>query len=258
MEQYYVILNNKEYELPLMVIGLNQDVLNKYKLIKDNKNYLDIERMEKEQKLDELREIEYQCTMNIQQIAIESQGQIAEKWNKMTPKLNFLDDMVKIHAQKQEQAKAFEKIKTSMQMSLEFKNEIKNQELLEEPHYVQIEGIDYELPMSLMATNSEVFNQYTKEETDKVYLDIEKMIQEDKKEQLKSIAKELGKMTISYLNEEGVNTKDISTNLKSMEAMTNIYFNKQEKEKAYEKIKESMKLSLELQKELQEHQNITK
>lgn len=258
MEQYYVIINNKEYELPLMVIGLNQDILNKYKLVKDNKNYLDIERMKQEQKLDELREIEYQCTMNIQQIAIESQGQIAEKWNKMTPKLNFLDDMVKIHMQKQEQDKAFEKLKTSMQMSLEFKNEIKNQELLEEPHYVKIEDHEYELPMSLMATNSEVFNQYTKEETDKVYLDIEKMIQEDKREQLKNIAKELGRMTVSYLNEEGVNTQDISTNLKSMEAMTSIYFNKQEQAKAYEKIKDSMKLSLELQKELQEHQGITK
>jgi hypothetical protein len=84
------------------------------------------------------------------------------------------------------------------------------------------------------------------------------MIQDDKKEQLKSIAKELGKMTISYLNEEGINTENISTNLKSAEAMTNIYFKKQEQEKAYEKIKESMKLSLELQKQLQEHQNITK
>lgn len=258
MEQYYVIINNKEYELPLMVIGLNQDILNKYKLVKDNKNYLDTERMKQEQKLDELREIEYQCTMNIQQIAIESQGQIAEKWNKMTPKLNFLDDMVKIHMQKQEQDKAFEKLKISMQMSLEFKNEIKNQELLGEPHYVKIEDYEYELPMSLMATNSEVFNQYTKEENDKVYLDIEKMIQEDKREQLKNIAKELGRMTISYLNEEEVNTKDISTNLKSMEAMTSIYFNKQEQAKAYEKIKDSMKLSLELQKELQEHQGITK
>ena len=110
MEQYYIIINNKEYELPLMVIGLNQNILNKYKLVKNNKNYLDIETMEKEQKLDELREIEYQCTMNIQQIAIESQGQIAEKWNKMTPKLNFLDNMVKIHIQKQELEKAFEKI----------------------------------------------------------------------------------------------------------------------------------------------------
>lgn len=258
MEQYYVIINNKKYELPLMVIGLNQDILNKYKIVKDNKNYLDIERMKKEQKLDELRELEYQCTMNIQQIAIESQGQVAEKWNKMTPKLNFLDDMVKIHMQKQEPDKAFEKLKTSMQMTLEFKNEIKNQELLEEPHYVKIEGNDYELPMSLMATNSEVFNQYTKEENDKVYLDIEKMIQEDKREQLKNIAKELGRMTISYLNEEGVNTKDISTNLKSMEAMANIYFNKQEQAKAYKKIKDSMKLSLELQKKLQEHQGITK
>ena len=258
MEQYYIIINNKEYELPLMVIGLNQNILNKYKLVKNNKNYLDIETMEKEQKLDELRKIEYQCTMNIQQIAIESQGQIAEKWNKMTPKLNFLDNMVKIHIQKQELEKAFEKIKTSMQMSLEFKNEIKNQELLEEPHYVKIEGIDYKLPMSIMATNNEIFKQYTKEENDKLYLDIEKMIQDDKKEQLKSIAKELGKMTISYLNEEGINTENVSTNLKSTEAMINIYFKKQEQEKAYEKIKQSMKLSLELQEELQEYQNITK
>ena len=145
-----------------------------------------------------------------------------------------------------------------MQMSLEFKNEIKNQELLEEPHYVKIEGIDYKLPMSIMATNNEIFKQYTKEENDKLYLDIEKMIQDDKKEQLKSIAKELGKITISYLNEEGINTENVSTNLKSTEAMTNIYFKKQEQEKAYEKIKQSMKLSLELQEELQEHQNITK
>lgn len=124
MEQYYIIINNKEYELPLMVIGLNQNILNKYKLVKNNKNYLDIERMKKEQKLDELREIEYQCTMNIQQIAIESQGQIAEKWNKMTPKLNFLDSMVKMHIQKQEQEKAYEKIKESMKLSLELQKEL--------------------------------------------------------------------------------------------------------------------------------------
>ena len=124
MQQYYVIINNKEYELPLMAVAQNQKILNKYKLEKNNKLYLDIDKMKQEQELERLMNLEYQCTTNIQHLAIESQGLVEENWNKLSPKLNFLNEMIKIHIKKQEKEKAFEKVLTSMQISLEFKKEI--------------------------------------------------------------------------------------------------------------------------------------
>ena len=254
MQQYYVIINNKEYELPLMAVAQNQEILNKYKLEKNNKLYLDIDKMKQEQELERLMNLEYQCTTNIQHLAIESQGLVEENWNKLSPKLNFLNEMIKIHIKKQEKEKAFEKVLTSMQISLEFKKEIQKQELLEEPHYITLKGNEYKLPMSLIPENIEIFRQYSKEEDNKLYLDIDKMIKEDKQEQVKNIEKDLAKTAMSYLNEEKIDTKEIRAKLNSNEAISTIYFDKQEKEKAYEKLKDNMIISLKVQQELEKQE----
>ena len=100
MEKYYVVINKKEYELPSVLKALNEN------------------------KKEELLKIDYQCTLVIQEIIMDDDNQTKTKWNKLGPTLRLLDDMIKINFQKNNPEKAYDKLKTSMQIALEFREEI--------------------------------------------------------------------------------------------------------------------------------------
>lgn len=124
MEKYYVVINKKEYELPSVLKALNEKTFEEYTIKNNNKNYLDIEKMIKENKKEELLKIDYQCTLVIQEIIMDDDNQTKTKWNKLGPTLRLLDDMIKINFQKNNPEKAYDKLKTSMQIALEFREEI--------------------------------------------------------------------------------------------------------------------------------------
>ena len=124
MEKYYVVINKKEYELPSVLKALNKKTFEEYTIKNNNKNYLDIEKMIKENKKEELLKIDYQCTLVIQEIIMDDDNQTKTKWNKLGPTLRLLDDMIKINFQKNNPEKAYDKLKTSMQIALEFREEI--------------------------------------------------------------------------------------------------------------------------------------
>lgn len=124
MEKYYVVINKKEYELPSVLKALNEKTFEEYTIKNNNKNYLDIEKMIKENKKEELLKIDYQCTLVIQEIIMDDDNQTKTKWNKLGPTLRLLDDMIKINFQKNNSEKAYDKLKTSMQIALEFREEI--------------------------------------------------------------------------------------------------------------------------------------
>ena len=124
MEKYYVVINKKEYELPSVLKVLNEKTFEEYTIKNNNKNYLDIEKMIKENKKEELLKIDYQCTLVIQEIIMDDDNQTKTKWNKLGPTLRLLDDMIKINFQKNNPEKAYDKLKTSMQIALEFREEI--------------------------------------------------------------------------------------------------------------------------------------
>lgn len=128
MEKYYVVINKKEYELPSVLKALNEKTFEEYTIKNNNKNYLDIEKMIKENKKEELLKIDYQCTLVIQEIIMDDDNQTKTKWNKLGPTLRLLDDMIKINFQKNNPEKAYDKLKTSMQIALEFREEIINKE----------------------------------------------------------------------------------------------------------------------------------
>ena len=131
MEKYYIIINEKEYELPPVLKVLNEKTFKEYTLIKNNKNYLDIEKMIKENKKEELLRIDYQCTLIIQEITIDNDNLTKTKWNKLGSTLRLLDDMITINFQKNNQEKAYDKLKTSIQLALEFREEIITKEQYE-------------------------------------------------------------------------------------------------------------------------------
>lgn len=124
MEKYYVVINKKEYELPSVLKTLNEKTFEEYTIKNNNKNYLDIEKMIKENKKEELLKIDYQCTLVIQEIIMDDDNQTKTKWNKLGPTLRLLEDMIKINFQKNNPEKAYDKLKTSMQIALEFREEI--------------------------------------------------------------------------------------------------------------------------------------
>lgn len=124
MEKYYIVINKKEYELPSVLKALNEKTFEEYTIKNNNKNYLDIEKMIKENKKEELLKIDYQCTLVIQEIIMDDDNQTKTKWNKLGPTLRLLDDMIKINFQKNNPEKAYDKLKTSMQIALEFREEI--------------------------------------------------------------------------------------------------------------------------------------
>lgn len=133
MEKYYVVINKKEYELPSVLKALNEKTFEEYTIKNNNKNYLDIEKMIKENKKEELLKIDYQCTLVIQEIIMDDDNQTKTKWNKLGPTLRLLDDMIKINFQKNNPEKAYDKLKTSMQIALEFREEIITKEQEEIP-----------------------------------------------------------------------------------------------------------------------------
>ena len=107
MEKYYVVINKKEYELPSVLKVLNEKTFEEYTIKNNNKNYLDIEKMIKENKKEELLKIDYQCTLVIQEIIMDDDNQTKTKWNKLGPTLRLLDDMIKINFQKNNSEKAY-------------------------------------------------------------------------------------------------------------------------------------------------------
>lgn len=63
MEEYYTIINGKEYIVPYDIVAVNEGVLNKYLKNINNKKYLDIEKMIKSEDFFEVRHI-YQTMRN--------------------------------------------------------------------------------------------------------------------------------------------------------------------------------------------------
>ena len=133
MEKYYVVINKKEYELPSVLKALNEKTFEEYTIKNNNKNYLDIEKMIKENKKEDLLKIDYQCTLVVQEIIMDDDNQTKTKWNKLGPTLRLLDDMIKINFQKNNPEKAYDKLKTSMQIALEFREEVITKEQEEIP-----------------------------------------------------------------------------------------------------------------------------
>lgn len=133
MEKYYVVINKKEYELPSVLKVLNEKTFEEYTLKKNDKNYLDIDTMIKENKKEDLLKIDYQCTLVVQEIIMDDDNQTKTKWNKLGPTLRLLDDMIKINFQKNNPEKAYDKLKTSMQIALEFREEVITKEQEEIP-----------------------------------------------------------------------------------------------------------------------------
>lgn len=63
MEEYYTIINEKEYIVPYDIVAVNEGVLNKYLKNINNKKYLDIEKMIESEDFFEVRHI-YQTMRN--------------------------------------------------------------------------------------------------------------------------------------------------------------------------------------------------
>lgn len=50
--------------------------------------------------------------------------------------------------------------------------------------YIEINGVDYIIPVSVIGTNSDLFREYTKRNNDRLYLDIDRLVEEGKNMEL--------------------------------------------------------------------------
>ena len=113
--------------------------------------------------------------------------------------------------------------------------------------YIQIDGVDYIIPIAVIGTNQITFETYLKKNNDKLYLDIDKMISDKRKEVLEIYEHTVKSVEMNTLAIEGDYLSDAMENRKIYEKdVPNIWlaFNNNQYNKAYKIILNGLKRTL--------------
>ena len=117
--RYKVIIEKKEYLLPMPVYFLNKEVLDKYVIKNGEESYIDFDVLLEKGSYDELNLISYQCSNTIGSMMPEF-SEASDRYNKLGPEIRYYDNMAKMNHAKGDDSKAKENLLKGMELELDF------------------------------------------------------------------------------------------------------------------------------------------
>ena len=116
--RYKVIIKGNEYKIPEIISNLNkEEIFDKYTIEKDNEKYLDIERLMKEHKKEEIKKICFQAGHFLSMIT--GDAECAEDYRETFHKINFLSDFADYCFKEGKEEKGLEKKLEELEISLQ-------------------------------------------------------------------------------------------------------------------------------------------
>ena len=117
--EYKAIISGKEYPLPKGIYELNEEKLKKYSYEDEEYVYVDIDRLKNEEDYRTIDIISFQCAGMIGEMVLDDERALSE-YNKLGPKVRFLDDMAKYNKENGKMDKAKNNLSDAMALILEF------------------------------------------------------------------------------------------------------------------------------------------
>lgn len=122
-EQYYIVIGDKEYEIPTTVSMFNKEIFEGNKKVVGSKKYLDLSKLINENKRQDVEKIVDQCVAHTGDMIRETR--LETKWNDIGPKIRNLDNMSKILFESGKKDLAYKKQIELMELVMDIDSEAK-------------------------------------------------------------------------------------------------------------------------------------